>query len=62
MKKNDSEKLKKEIEQRSKKGHGVSFDSFTPIQVLEQIAIFLGLIVFLVGCWGVIYMVIKELL
>lgn len=58
----ETEKLKKEIEMRSGKGHGVNFDTFTPLQVLEQIAMFLGIIVFLGGFWMLVYRLIKHLL
>lgn len=58
----ETEKLKKEIEMRSGKGHGVNFDNFTPLQVLEQIAMFLGIIVFLGGFWMLVYRLIKHLL
>lgn len=62
MSRKDTEKLKKEIEARSGKGHGVNFENFTPLQILEQVTIFLGIIVFLAGFWMLVYRLIKHLL
>jgi len=40
----------------------LNHESFTPVQILEQVTIMLGVLAFITGFWFVLYRIVQSLL
>jgi|DewCreStandDraft_4_1066084.scaffolds.fasta_scaffold15484_3 flagellar biogenesis protein FliO len=46
---------------KNKKGFKRDHESFTPVQIIEQIVILAGVLAFLAGFWYVVYRFVADL-
>lgn len=62
MPEKNSDNRKQKIVDYWKELYQIDHESFTPLEILEQVTILLGVLTFLVGFWYVLYRLVQALI